>query len=262
MSTSPTAALSNVNYWPDSRCAKAFSTQRELPPYKTLLADTAAWLDPAAGERWLDLGCGCGQLTQTLWEKSGGTVAEIIALDCAESNEKAIAKLRSHAQPLATPERIRFLHADFSDGLATYADASFDGVVSGLAIQYAESYSARDGRWTTDAYDHLLREVLRVLQPGGRFIFSVNVPEPAWFKIALYGVPGFFTSRKPLRYFKNAVRMLRYGSWLKREARRGRFHYLSAETLTNMLAAAGFVDIESRLSFARQAYILRCRRPM
>jgi len=190
MSTSATALAPATNYWPDARCAKAFWSQNELPPYKELLADTAAWLDPQAEERWLDLGCGGGQLTRTLWEKSGGTVGEIVALDCAAVDAKAIAKLRGHLQPPAPAERLHFIHADFSAGLAAFADGSFDGVTSGLAIQYAESFSPQRGRWTTDAYDHLLREVLRVLRPGGRFVFSVNVPEPAWMKVAFYGVPG------------------------------------------------------------------------
>src|SRR5215470_6093405 len=68
------------NHWPDSACARAFWGQQELPPYRRLLADTTAWLDPRPGERWLDLGCGSGQLTRAIWEKSGGRVSEIVAL--------------------------------------------------------------------------------------------------------------------------------------------------------------------------------------
>jgi SAM-dependent methyltransferase len=251
----------DVNFWPDARCAKAFWTQRELPPYRRLLRDTAAWLDPAPGERWLDLGCGSGQLTRTLWEKSGGTLAEVVALDCASANAHAIASLRKSARPPATEEQVRFQHADFSEGLSAHPSGSFDGVVSGLAIQYAQSYSPDEGRWTSDAYDHLLAEVHRVLRPGGRFIFSVNVPRPAWLKIALYGVPGFFRARHPLRYFRNSMRMLRYGRWLKREARRGRFHYLPIDQVLDKLLRAGLADPHYRLSFARQAYVVRCRRP-
>jgi ubiquinone/menaquinone biosynthesis C-methylase UbiE len=262
MSSPSSAAMSSVNYWPNSRCAKAFWSQNELPPYRQLLADTAAWLEPAGGEHWLDLGCGCGQLTRALWERSGGTVAEIVALDCAAANAEAIAKMRKHLRPAAADAAVHFLHADFSAGLANYADSSFDGVTSGLAIQYAESFSPERGCWTSEAYDHLLREVQRVLRPGGRFVFSVNVPEPAWGKIALYGVPGFFTSRKPLRFFRNAMRMLRYGKWLKQEARRGRFHYLSATALSDKLREAGFMAIETRVSFARQAYVIRCYKPV
>jgi len=250
-----------VNYWPNSSCAKAFWSQRELPPYHRLLRDTVDWLDPQPGQRWLDLGCGSGQLTRALWEKSAGQLAEVISLDCAAHNERAIAKVRAGVYPPATAEQIRFRHADFSEGLAAFDTASVDGVVSGLAIQYAESYSEEKGHWTTEAYEHLLADVCRVLRPGGTFVFSVNVPEPAWSKIALYGIPGFFRSSHPLRYVKNSLRMLRYGAWLKREARRGRFHYLPAAAVADMLTRAGFVGIEHRQSFAGQADVFRCQRP-
>jgi SAM-dependent methyltransferase len=156
---------------------------------------------------------------------------------------------------------MHFLHADFSDGLASFDSATFDGAVSGLAIQYAESYSEERGCWTAEAYEHLLADVRRVLKPGGTFVFSVNIPEPAWSKIAIYGIPGFFRSSHPIRYVKNSLRMLRYGAWLKREARRGRFHYLPAEVVAEKLARVGFVGIEHRLSFAGQAEVFRCQAP-
>jgi ubiquinone/menaquinone biosynthesis C-methylase UbiE len=250
-----------VNYWPQTKCAKAFWDQQAAPPYQKLLHDTAAWLDPGPGQRWLDLGCGSGQLTRTLWEKSGGTLAEVVALDCAGVNEQSIAKVRAAVQPTPTAEQMRFVHADFSAGLAAFPEGNFDGAVSGLAIQYAESWDAEHGCWTTDAYDRLLVEVCRVLRPGGTFVFSVNVPEPAWLKVALHGLPSVFRARHPLRLAKNAFRMLRYGRWLKREARRGRFHYLPVESIVARLTAAGFTGIEYCLSYARQAYLLRCRRP-
>ena len=111
------------------------------------------------------------------------------------------------------------------------------------------------------ALEHLLAEVCRVLRPGGSFVFSVNVPEPAWSKIALYGIPSFFRSSHPLRYVKNSWRMLRYGAWLKREARRGRFHYLPAAEVADKLARAGFAAIIHRTSYAGQAEVFRCQAP-
>jgi SAM-dependent methyltransferase len=256
----PQSPAGDVNYWPDGRCAKAFWSQRDVPAYRQLLADTTAWLDPAAGESWLDLGCGGGQLARALWEKSGGSLCKVVALDCAAANAGAIAKLRPTLQPPASAAQLRFLHADFSQGLGACAAGSYDGAVSGLAIQYAESYAAERGAWTSDAYDRLLAEVCRVLRDGGRFVFSVNVPEPNWLRVAARGLAGVWRAPRPLRFLKNSLRMLKYGAWLKREARKGRFHYLPAAVVADKLRAAGFHDIDHRISFAGQAFVFRCRK--
>ena len=249
-----------VNYWPQTATAKAFWGQQELPPYKQLLEATAAWLEPKPGERWLDLGCGGGQLTKALWLASRGRVAEIAALDCAAVNARAYAKLRLDLWP-PPGDCIRFIAADFSAGLPFAKGSQFDGVVSGLAIQYAESYSHNKGCWTSEAYDRVLAEVHRVLKPGGRFVFSVNVANPRWARLALASVPGVFFSRHPLRFLQKAWAMYSFGGWLKREAQKGRFHYLPRPVIADKLTAAGFTAIERQRSFAGQAYIFRCRKP-
>src|SRR5262249_42638968 len=48
-------------------------------------------------------------------------------------------------------------------------------MVSEWTIQYAESYCASDGCWTTAAYDHLLSKVCRVLWAGGSCF-----PQTSW----------------------------------------------------------------------------------
>jgi SAM-dependent methyltransferase len=251
----------SVNHWPQAKCAKAFWDQQKLPPYKELLADTVAWLDPKPGQRWLDLGCGCGQLTQALWTRSGGQLAEVIGLDVAAVNEKAYEILRRTMQPRPTEESLRFVAADFSGGLARWEDGRFDGVVSGLSISYAEHHDEASGRWTSVAYDRILGEVLRVVRPGGTFVFSVNVPDPNWGRVALRSLGSLFEIGRPLKSMKNAYRLWRYGNWLKREARVGRFHYYPVDTLVAKLAAVGWKDIEHRLSYVDQAYVVRCRKP-
>jgi SAM-dependent methyltransferase len=263
--TTPAAARGKpvtqaVNYWPDTKCAKAFWGQHELPPYRQLLADTVDWADPVPEEAWLDLGCGGGALSKALWEKSFGQVAEILGLDVAAINDHAYAKLRLTLEP-PPGDRLRFQTHDFSGGLGLLADESYDGVISGLSISYAESLDEATGAWTTAAYDGLIREVFRVLTPGGRFVFSVNVPNPAWGKVAWKSLAAARKSDKPLKYLKKSWRMLRYGAWLKKEARKGRFHYLTADVITAKLSAAGFCQIEHRLSYVGQAYIFRCRKP-
>jgi SAM-dependent methyltransferase len=256
-----TAAARPINYWPDNACAKAFWSQHLLPPYQQLLRDTADWMAPQAGERWLDLGCGGGQLTRALWQRSGGRVAEVVGLDCAALNAQAFAILRATLQPPPSAEALRFVVGDFSAGLAAWPDGRFDGVASGLAVQYAESWSEAERRWTCAAYDRVLAEAARLLWPGGRFVFSVNVPEPSWGRVALRSLRGAFQHRNPFRYLLKAYRMWRYGGWLKRQARAGRFHYLPLPAILDKLAAAGFAPVEHRLSFAGQAYLFRAWKP-
>ena len=205
-----------VNYWPQNKCAKAFWSQQEVPPYRELLADTLDWAAPAPGERWLDLGCGGGAISRAIWERTGGQVAGIVGRDCASANEdayddsgKACRRRRGRGSGSSATTS--------APGWSRLADDGFDHAVSGLSISYAESFDESAGRWTTAAYDRLLAEVFRVIRPGGRFVFSVNVPEP-WLKVARRSLPTMLRSGQPLKHLKNSWRMLKYGRWLKQEA--------------------------------------------
>ena len=213
----------------------------------------------ASGEKWLDLGCGSGPLSAGLWERSGGQVAEVIGLDCAAVNEQAYAKLRATLAP-APGDRVRFLCQDFSRGLGVLWNASFDHCISGLSITYAESWSDARECWTTEAYDRVLAEVFRVLRRGGRFVFRSTCPNRSGGRWACchwgtsFGPVGRCDS-------SSGVRMMKYGGWLKREARTGRFHYLPAAEITAKLATAGFERIEHRLSYAGQAFVFGLTSP-
>ncbi len=176
-------AEQDKNYWLDQECARAFWDQRLALPYQELWHDTASWLDVRPGEHWLDLGCGSGQPTAALWQRSGGQIGAITAMDCNAVNSEAIEKLRRKLSPAGQTAPIRFLTGNFSEGLPQFADGTFDGIVSGLSISYAESFDAKTGRYTDEAYNRLLAEMFRVLKPGGRLVFSVNVPNVRFWPI-------------------------------------------------------------------------------
>jgi ubiquinone/menaquinone biosynthesis C-methylase UbiE len=248
--------VSAANYWTDAKCAKAFWGQHELPPYKRLLADTIAWADPKPSENWLDLGCGGGAISKAIWEKSQGKVGSVLGVDCAATNEEKYRVLRESLEP-SPGQRVRFQCHNFSAGLDPFADASIDHVVSGLSISYAESFDEATQTWNTEAYDRLLGEVRRILRPGGKFVFSVNVPEPSWLKVGLGSLGAVFSTARPFKFLKQSLRMMRYGRWLKDEARKGRFHYFSQNQVRAKLTQAGYRDVEHCLSYAGQAFIFR-----
>lgn len=246
------------NHWSDPRCAKAFWSQCDLPIFKRLVDDTVALADPRAGEEWLDLGCGGGALTRAIWARTDGQVASVTGVDAADAND---ARYRAMDHEFGSYGRVRFRCADFSRGLGLFADGEFDHAVSGLSMSYAESFDAATGKWDRAAYDQLMRELFRVIRPGGHLVFSVNVPDPSWLTVGLRSLAGGLAgARKRLKFLKNSARMLRYGAWLKREARAGRFHYLPAEVTAASLEAAGFTGVTHRLAYANQAFLFRAEK--
>jgi ubiquinone/menaquinone biosynthesis C-methylase UbiE len=251
-----------TNYWLDERCARAFWDQHLAPPYQELLRDTAGWLEVEPGQRWLDLGCGAGHLTAALWQQGDGELAEVVAFDCSPANAAKVEKLRRKLVPAPGAEQMWFIAGNFSDGLPQFGDGRFDGVVSGLAISYAEWLDPATGRYTDYAYNRLLAELYRVLKPGGRLVFSVNVPAPRFWRILWKSLRTAFRISKPGKSLLNGLRMQGYGHWLRQQARRGRFHFLPIEQIEARLRRVGFVGVKYRLSYAGQAYVVAVQKPL
>lgn len=246
----------DVNYWKSDECAQAFWDQKVGKPYLNLLQDTLSYMQPQAGEEWIDLGCGSGQLSLAIWGSTQGRVRKITALDCAPINESIISKAGRKLNPPLQQENWQFGLHDLSLGLPQFTTNSVDGIVSGLAISYAESKDTQTGQYTDQAYNHLLSDAFRVLKSGGRFVFSVNVPNPRFWKIFTGSISSTLRAAHLRRVMWNGVKMLKYGRWLRKEASRGRFHFFDISEIKRRLELAGFSDIEYVISYAGQAYVV------
>ena len=110
-----------------------------------LASGVLEWLAAQPGERILDLGCGDGQLTQRI----AATGANVQGVD-ASAEMAASARVRGIAADVASAE------------LLPYADGSFDAVFSNAALH-----------WVRDQ-DAMMRQVHRVLRPGGRFVAEMG----------------------------------------------------------------------------------------
>jgi trans-aconitate 2-methyltransferase len=104
--------------------------------------DLLPLLDPRAGERIIDVGCGTGHLTARIAESG----AEVTGID---SSPDMIGQARQNYP------RLRFVLADAT---SFQLDDAADAVFSNAALH-----------WVTDA-DGAVRAIARALKPGGRFV--------------------------------------------------------------------------------------------
>jgi demethylmenaquinone methyltransferase/2-methoxy-6-polyprenyl-1,4-benzoquinol methylase len=108
-----------------------------------------AWLQPAAGERWLDLCCGTGDLTLAL-ARTIRPRGKVVGLDAAAA-PLALAQKRAAREPWL---ELSWLHGD---ALSTeLPSSSFDGVVMAYGLRNLADASAG------------LAEMHRLLKPSGR----------------------------------------------------------------------------------------------
>jgi SAM-dependent methyltransferase len=117
----------------------------------------------ASMRRVLDAGCGGGRLTIALAQAG----AEVTGVDTSGAR---LEQARRRAAVAASAPRL--LEADFN-GPLPFADASFDAVTSRLALMAAVDPVAT------------LRELRRVLEPGGRLVTVVwaSPAENPWFAV-------------------------------------------------------------------------------
>jgi len=116
---------------------------------KVILPNLLRLIDPKAGQKVLEIGCGEGFFAEEI-AKKGSTVT-----GCDISPELiALAKKKGKANYLVTP----------AQNLSMFENNSFDVVLAVLTLQNMERL------------DVVMKEVSRVLVPRGRFVFVLNHP--------------------------------------------------------------------------------------
>jgi SAM-dependent methyltransferase len=140
--------------------------QRTAP---ILLSDFTArpfllsWCEPVAHLDVLDLGCGEGYIARNLKRRGAGRIHGV------DVSPEMVAA----AQAMEAKEQLGITYeAGDATDLARFAAGSFDLVVAVFLFNYLDREAMR----------HTMREVFRVLRPGGRFVFAVPHPSLAFLR--------------------------------------------------------------------------------
>ena len=116
---------------------------------------------PTAAERWLDVCCGTGKLTLEI-RRSLDSDGEVTGLDFTAAM-LAVARQAEKQAKLSAP-----VNWQEADAMAMpFSDATFDGVTIGFGLRNLPDL------------DLGLREMRRVLKPGGRLV-CLELSHPVW----------------------------------------------------------------------------------
>ncbi len=211
-------------------------------------------LTPPAGATCLDLTCGTGFITNELAQRTGGDVTGV------DASAGMIAQARRNHGCRCT-----FVHDDALHFLRTLPAASFDVVTTGWGLGYTKPM-------------RLLRQIARVLRPGGR----VGIIDNSLFSLAGVLWASFQTFAEQPRALRHAMRvgflpnslalsaMIRaVGLGVRQRCDGAKTYYTptgqaALDRLTATGAAAGFefavFDEDRDAIFARFAEIMDARR--
>jgi 2-polyprenyl-3-methyl-5-hydroxy-6-metoxy-1,4-benzoquinol methylase len=112
------------------------------------------FLGPVGGLRILDAGCGGGYLARLLARRGA-------AVEGVDLSPKLLAA--AEAEEAREPLGVRYRQANLAD-LSCFPDETFDAAVANVVLQDVVRYR------------EAVREIHRVLKPGGRFVFSTTHP--------------------------------------------------------------------------------------
>ena len=225
-----------------------YDALRALIPYTELQQAVVAAAALLPGERLLVAGCGTGNL-----EWLAARQAPEARIDAVDISPAMLARARAKC---ADFPRVRHFQADICRSLPLPTASEDVAVMCNVFYTLSDQTAA-------------LREIHRVLRPGGRFVLCDRQP--------------WSTMRPIVRAHVRALRALtpaaRMGGWwrtlaavprlalvaavnlgIQRRHRRGEYRYLSVDEATTMLTRAGFAVREVQSAYAEQCWLLRAVR--
>jgi SAM-dependent methyltransferase len=205
------------NIYDDPRFFEGYSKLRRHESGLNMAIDQPAMrslIPPLANKRVLDLGCGFGKMCRFAIEEGA---ASVVGVDIS-------AKMLAKAREETADSRISYVHFALED--LSFAPASFDVVVSSLALHYIERY------------DLLCANVKSWLVAGGAFVFSVEHPMTTAYPIGRYLDEKGEEQHWPIDNYK--FEGIRHTQWFVDDVIK---YHRSVETYINTLIDKGFTIV-------------------
>lgn len=232
-------------FW--SHYAKFYHYLERSDPYKDLLKDFNNNLSGIIKGDWVDLGSGSGAIVDLLVKKASG--AKITATDIEPK------MLNYLSDRFKENKNIKIKQLDLAMSF-DYPDNHFDGVTANLVLPYLIHHEGEIG---LKGFVKLLKEVYRVLKPGGQFIWSTPKKKVNFFKVFLASWKNIL-DLKNLNHIYYGPAIFKQALQIQNKGKKGIYHFLDIKDLEKILIDIGFKDVKFTRSMAGQVDIVSCRK--
>jgi len=246
-----------LEFWEEY--ARIYGNLEKAIPYRNLTRIMQALLTPKAGEIWLDVGCGPLRTSELIFEKSEGKVAEIKAIDIVlEPAREKLNELTRRGIKLP----VNLEYASITDPLP-YPSNHFDGIGANLVLPYVIDFEGKTGQ---EALREVLKEMFRILKPGGQMVWSTPKYKVNFVWVFLASIPDMlnvyaYIVDKDFSRILQGTRILKHALEIQRKGREGIYTFLTRDELERMLLEIGFVEPTWKKTFARQVWVNRVKKP-
>lgn len=258
----PAPVLNADRFWRDYLLGRQGNGGMELlvasSSYRAFMQDQIEAIQLRQNWHVLDLGSGLGEFARLL------AISCPASVNCRVTEIDLIPEVLRRSQARAIDQstsrtNIRRVAADLSSGRIPLRSCSANAALASLVISYIQD----DVRF--------LREIIRVLIPGGRLVISTmrrdadisQIYVDSAAELETVSVGGKNSSEPGVELDALQREFLNSASRLIDLEETGRFRFYDSDELHSMLRHAGFVDVVVSPSFGdpMQAYIAVCRRP-
>jgi len=242
-----------LKFWEEY--AEIYYHLEDTKPYYDLARSIKELVGPRDKDIWLDVGCGPAKMSKMIWEKSKGKVRKIIGIDIVlEPARETLSKLSKNV-----PFELRY--ANLAKRLP-FPNNFFNGVVANLCLSYVIDFEGEKGE---KAFEAVLREIYRILKPGGHLVWSTPKHNVHFQWNFVHSIPDMLNIKKQITHgiigLSVGMKILKHALEIQKKGKKGIYTFLPKNELENLLFQIGFVSPVWKKTFTRQVWVNRIEKP-
>ncbi|MFA6550984.1 MAG: class I SAM-dependent methyltransferase [Patescibacteria group bacterium] len=214
-------------------------------PHKELMNKLTHFMRKRVGKSCIDLGCGNGEFLEFLLQLGECTIEQYFGVDLDWQTLAAIPrKLKNTAY---CGKKVYLIHMAAMFKLPLRDNSVCSAVSSLGALMYIWKWHDQNGKLVASGRDALklgLKDVHRIIKPGGYLGISAPLPHPNWRAIRNEALRHIifhkFSLKKIWKAIYHGTKAVKYSEFMNGLEGEGKAHYLSPEEWKEYLKEAGF----------------------